>query len=132
MILLMFILATGCWAQNDINNKDYLDIVPIQKLLHHLINSNNIIFFRWQRIEGGIGIIGVPNLNMEKIFDGDRKIERETIQDSLKARLKLLKEIVEYHRAIKKAKQELAQLRQERDNIIKKLDFLKVRLNRLQ
>ena len=53
------------------------------------------------------------------------KIERRVDNDYFAQRIKLFEEIIEYKKALKKSKQDLEKLKQEREIILRRLNLLK-------
>ena len=141
-ILYSLLLSTVCRAQianND--NWSYLVVTPTkfeQKLLDSMIknyqihnNKNQFVFFCWRPIEEDLGTINISSDNSKRIQSTDKiKIGWDETYNYLERRQKLLGEIVEYHEAIKKAKQELTKLKKERDIIIKKLNLMKNKMKK--
>ena len=142
IVALLFVFASGCWAQNNKGMFKYAVPTPLknnQIQVDSLIQNNmkvleksKIILFPWKQIDGSYGILPVLIVNDNDTLKKQMVFNYNETHDHLEKRLTLMKEIVEYHKAIKKAELELAQLKEERDRILKKLDYVKTKLSKCE
>ena len=139
------IISINCWAQKP-NKHNFRYALPTLKndqsfQVNKSNNLNsNIVFLPWKQIDGSFGLLPVIVMENKHDIHNDTPTEYNEFHNILEKRLKLLREILEFHQAIKQAKSDLQKLKQERERVVKKMNLIKtillkknkMQLNRLE